>query len=81
MSTKPADYHDRRRWQDEARARGDVPECGRGACTSKAEPAWVNSGTPLLYCGGCARSINGFSVQTLGYELCAPEVVQTSEAT
>ncbi len=59
---KPRDYHERRRWQDDARARGEVPECA----------AWVNSGTPLLYCGGCARLINRYNA--LGTVLCSPEV-------
>lgn len=58
---KPADYHARRQWQDEARARGEVPECGREACHNPASPAWVNKGTPLLYCSTCARLINGYN--------------------
>ncbi len=52
---KPDDYRERRAWQDAARARGELPECGRGVCREKADPAWVNKGTPLLYCGACAR--------------------------
>ena len=59
--TKPADYHARRQWQDAARARGEIPECGREACHNSADPAWVNAGTPLLYCGACARMINSFN--------------------
>ena len=66
---KPLDYHDRRRWQDEARAAGRVPECGREACTSTVGPQpWVNAGTPLLYCPACARRINEYNPG-----LCAPE--------
>lgn len=58
---KPPDYQARREWQDAARARGEVPECGREACHAPAEPAWVNGGTPLLYCGRCARMINQYN--------------------
>lgn len=58
---KPADYHDRRRWQDEARARGEAPECGRQVCTNSADPAWTNKGTPLLYCRQCAALINRYN--------------------
>lgn len=65
---KPLDYHARRRWQDEARGRGEVPECGREACRAKADPAWVNRHTPLLYCGACARRINHYNP---GF--CSPE--------
>ena len=57
---KPADYRARRTWQNEARARGEIPECGREACHRPADPAWVGSGTgvELLYCAGCAAEIN-----------------------
>lgn len=65
---KPKGYLDRRAWQDAARARGEIPECGREACKTPADPAWVNSGTPLLYCEGCAKLINGFNPG-----LCTPE--------
>lgn len=65
---KPINYHDRRRWQDDARARGEVPECGREACHEPADPAWVNKGTPLLYCACCARLINRYNPG-----LCSPE--------
>lgn len=54
-------YAARREWQDRARARGEVPECGRGACTRPASPAYVNKGTPLLYCAVCAAGINRFN--------------------
>lgn len=66
---KPSDYYARRRWQDAARARGEVPECGREACHNPARPAWVNKGTPLLYCRSCARMINSYNPG-----LCSPEV-------
>ena len=69
LPTKPRDYDERRRWQDEARARGEVPECGREACHSPAVPAWVNAHTPLLYCRMCARLINAYNP---GF--CTPEV-------
>ena len=65
---KPINYHDRRRWQDDARARGEVPECGREACHEPADPAWANKGTPLLYCICCARPINRHNPG-----LCSPE--------
>lgn len=55
---KPPDYQARRTWQNEARARGDVPECGREACHEPADPAWLNHHTPLLYCARCAALIN-----------------------
>ena len=71
-SQKPRDYHERRRWQDAARACGEVPECGREACRNPASPAWVNAGTPLLYCGTCARLINHYNA--LDAVLCTPEV-------
>lgn len=58
---KPLDYHARRAWQDEARARGEVPECGREVCKSPADPAWVNAHTPLLYCRRCAALINAYN--------------------
>lgn len=67
---KPRGYPDRRAWQDAARDRGEIPECGRAACTTPADPAWVNAGSPLLYCRECAALINSF---TPG--LCAPEVL------
>ena len=60
-AAKPADYYARREWQDAARARGEVPECGREVCRNPAAPAWVNAGTPLLYCTTCARLINGYN--------------------
>ena len=77
---KPRDYHDRRRWQDEARARGEVPECGREVCHAKADPAWVNSGTPLLYCPTCAALINRYTARD-GFRdsICTPEVATPSE--
>lgn len=65
---KPRDYHERRKWQDEARARGEVPECGREACHNPASPAWVNRHTPLLYCANCAAAINAFNPI-----MCTPE--------
>lgn len=58
---KPHDYDLRRRWQDAARARGEVPECGREVCRNPASPAWVNLHTPLLYCGTCAHLINRYN--------------------
>lgn len=61
MSNKPRDYHARRRWQDEARARGEIPECGREACETPADPAYVNKHTPLLYCWRCAATINRYN--------------------
>lgn len=69
---KPTDYPTRRTWQNEARARGEIPECGREACNRPADPAWVGSGTgvELLYCAGCARLINSYTPGT-----CRPEVV------
>ncbi len=64
----PADYHARRRWQDEQRAAGQPPDCGREACCNKAAPAYVNAGTPLLYCLECAVMINLYNPG-----LCSPE--------
>lgn len=58
---KPRPYPVRRAWQNAARARGEVPECGREACHAPADPAWVNAHTPLLYCRRCAGLINGFN--------------------
>lgn len=78
-SEKPRDYHERRRWQDAARARGELPECGRAACTAKADPAWVNSGTPLLYCSRCAHLINSFCPRNEPV-LCTPEMNTTAIA-
>lgn len=72
MSRKPADYRARRRWQDEARARGEVPECGREVCTNRVEPAFLNKHTPLLYCEDCAALINHHNP---GF--CYPEDPQT----
>ena len=65
---KPHSYDDRRRWQDAARARGEIPECGREVCTNPADPAYVNSGTSLLYCRTCATLINRYNPG-----LCKPE--------
>lgn len=69
--SKPLDYHARRQWQDEARARGEIPECGREACHNLAEPAWVGSGTgvDLLYCAECARLINRYTPGTCRLEV------------
>lgn len=67
-SPKPLDYRARRQWQDDARARGEIPECGREACPNLAEPAWTNMATPLLYCQECAMAINGHNPG-----LCTPE--------
>lgn len=61
-------YWDRRKWQDRARARGEVPECGRASCTRPADPPYLNRGSPLIYCSWCAAEINRF---TPG--LCYPE--------
>ena len=60
VSAKPAN----------ARARGEVPECGREACHKPADPAWIGSGTgvELLYCAGCAREINRWNPG-----VCVPE--------
>ena len=58
---KPATYAERRKWQDAQRAAGHDPECGREACVNPAAPAWVNAGTPLLYCRQCARLINTYN--------------------
>lgn len=58
---KPRDYHNRRKWQDAQRAAGLDPECGREVCRNKAAPAYVNAGTPLLYCATCAAAINRFN--------------------
>lgn len=55
---KPLDHADRRAWQDAARARGDVPECGRMVCRKPADPAWVTGSTPLLHCPECAALVN-----------------------
>lgn len=70
MNPKPPDYRARRQWQLAARARGEVPECGREACHAPAEPAWVGSGTgvELLYCAGCAREINRWNPGTCRLE-------------
>ena len=38
---KPADYRARRTWQNEARARGEIPECGREACNRR----WAAGGS------------------------------------
>ena len=67
MSQKPEDYHERRKWQDAARARGEIPECGRFACTKKADPPFLNKHMPLIYCADCAALINHYS------DLCYPE--------
>lgn len=72
---KPKDYRDRRQWQDAARARGEIPECGREACSNLVDPAWVNMGSPLLYCESCGRTINEYNPG-----LCRPEVVVGSDA-
>lgn len=58
---KPLDYHERRAWQDAARARGEIPVCGREVCLNLAHPAYVNQHTPLLYCAVCAGLINKFN--------------------
>jgi hypothetical protein len=58
---KPRDYHERRQWQDAQRAAGADPECGREACRNTAKPAYVNAGTPLLYCAACAHAINRYN--------------------
>lgn len=42
---KPTDYRARRTWQNEARARGEIPECGREACHRPADPAWLRGAT------------------------------------
>jgi hypothetical protein len=75
---KPHDYRARRQWQIDARARGEVPECGREACHEPADPAWVGSGTgvELLYCAGCARLINRYTPGT-----CRPEVLVKPDLT
>jgi hypothetical protein len=75
VSAKPADYRARRTWQLDARARGEVPECGREACHNLADPAWVGSGTgvELLYCARCAREINRYTPGR-----CVPETVAAS---
>ena len=69
---KPRDYAERRLWQDEARSRGDVPECGREACHEPADPAYLNHHTPLLYCRRCAQVINAYAYPNP--PLCYPEV-------
>ena len=48
---KPPDYRARRQWQLDARARGDVPECGREACH---EPAAYGK-----RCHECGRPAHG----------------------
>ena len=70
MSPKPPDYRARRQWQLDARARGDVPECGREACRAPADPAWIGSGTgvELLYCPRCAGLINRYTPGTCRLE-------------
>jgi hypothetical protein len=68
-ANKPCDYHARRQWQNAQRAAGLVPECGREVCRCRCEPAYVNSGTPLLYCPDCAQAINRYNPR-----LCTPEV-------
>lgn len=70
LTPKPPNYRARRTWQNEVRARGEIPECGREACHEPADPAWVGSGTgvELLYCAGCAREINRYTPGT-----CRPE--------
>ena len=60
-SNKPHDYRARRQWQNTQRAAGLDPECGREVCRSLAKPAYVNKGTPLLYCKRCAAMINQFN--------------------
>ena len=45
-TAKPRDYRARREWQIAARARGEVPECGREACTNPVgRRPFVGSGT------------------------------------
>ena len=68
---KPHDYRARRQWQDAARARGEIPECGREACHNPAAPAWVGSGTGVLlrYCPACARLINRYNPGTCVLEV------------
>lgn len=58
---KPLDYHNRWAWQGAARARGEIPMCGREVCSNLAHPAYVNQHTPLLYCAVCADLINEFN--------------------
>ena len=65
---KPLRYCDRRKWQDEQRAQGKAPECGRMDCKAPASPAWVNLHTPLLYCSRCAKLINRYNPG-----ICSPE--------
>lgn len=67
--SKPSDYQRRRRWQDAQRAEGRDPECGRESCSNVARPAFVNKGTPLLYCAACAGLINRYNPGA-----CTPEV-------
>jgi hypothetical protein len=69
MMDKPHDYDERRVWQNAARARGEKPECGRKVCTNLADPAWVNAGTPLLYCQWCAKEINKYNPNLCTLEL------------
>jgi len=69
---KPRDYAARRQWQLDARARGEVPECGREACTSSVgRRPFVGSGTgvELEYCPPCARMIN----EANGCDVCTPK--------
>lgn len=67
-AAKPKSYTERRHWQNAQRAQGLDPECGREVCQRKAAPAFVNKGTPLLYCEACAVLINKHNPG-----LCAPE--------
>lgn len=71
MTWESLGYDERRKLQNEARSKGERPRCGRGACGMTIRPgkAWVNSGTPLLYCPACARMIN----EATGQNLCTPE--------
>ena len=67
---KPEDYDERRKWQDEFRARGNVPPCGRNACTNLVFKPYLNKGTPLIYCEDCAALINHYRPAD---PLCYPE--------
>lgn len=69
---KPEDYDDRRRWQDEFRARGEAVPCGRNACENMVATPYVNTHTPLLYCADCAALINFYNPG-----LCTPEASAT----
>lgn len=69
-------YPARRKWQDEARARGEIAECGREACHRPADPAWLNHYTPLIYCADCADLINTNNLA--GMVLCCPENGETT---